>query len=111
MFQAEALLKTMPLLEYYEDVALPALALAQIDVTRSVLERSRQVEVCESVERVVADLSDHVDLQETDAGAAPPPVLPATIAPVVAEEQSLKNKKRCFASRGELRSIKPAARS
>jgi hypothetical protein len=33
-FQAEALLKSMPLLEYYEGVALPALALAQIDVTR-----------------------------------------------------------------------------
>ena len=62
-FQAEALLKTMPLLEYYEDVALPALALAQIDVTRGVMERSRQVEVCESVERVVADLSDHVDVR------------------------------------------------
>ena len=61
-FQAEALLKDMPLLEYYEGVALPALALAQVDVTRGVLERARQVEVCESVERVVGDLSDHVDV-------------------------------------------------
>ena len=32
-FQAEALLKTMPLLQYYEEVALPALALAQVDVS------------------------------------------------------------------------------
>jgi predicted PurR-regulated permease PerM len=60
-FQAEGLLRTMPLLDYYEDVALPALALAQIDVTRGVMETSRQVDVCEAVERVVADLSDHVD--------------------------------------------------
>jgi predicted PurR-regulated permease PerM len=60
-FQAEELLKTMPLLDYYEDVALPALALAQIDVARGVLETSRQEEVREAVERVVADLSDHVD--------------------------------------------------
>jgi hypothetical protein len=32
-FQAEALLKTIPLLQYYEEVALPALAMAQVDVT------------------------------------------------------------------------------
>jgi predicted PurR-regulated permease PerM len=103
-FQAEALLKTMPLLEYYEDVALPALALAQIDVTRGVLERSRQVEVCESVERVVADLSDHVDVENTDAGAASPPVLPATMAPVAGEEHSLENKNGvlCVAGRTPL---------
>ena len=60
-FQAEGLLKTMSLLEYYEEVALPALALAQIDVGRQVMDLGRQVEVCASVEHVVADLSDHVD--------------------------------------------------
>jgi len=87
-FQAEALLKTMPLLDYYEEVALPALALAQIDVTRGVLERSRQVEVCESVERVVADLSDHVDVESMDAGPVSPQVPPATTLPAVADEQS-----------------------
>src|ERR1700728_39352 len=59
-FQAEGLLKTMPLLDYYEDVALPALALAQIDVARGVLEPDRQAQVCDAVERVLADLSDHV---------------------------------------------------
>lgn len=69
-FQAEALLKTMPLLEYYEDVALPALALAQVDVARGVLDNGRQVEVCESVERVVADLSDHVDAKEEEPADA-----------------------------------------
>jgi predicted PurR-regulated permease PerM len=103
-FQAEALLKTMPLLQYYEDVALPALALAQIDVTRGVLERSRQVEACESVERVVADLSDHVDVESTDAGAASPPVLPPTMALVAGEGQSLENKNGvlCVAGRTPL---------
>ncbi len=60
-FQAETLLKDMSLLDYYEDVALPALALAQADVTRGVLEPARQVGVCGSVERVTDDLSDHVD--------------------------------------------------
>jgi predicted PurR-regulated permease PerM len=60
-FQAEGLLKDMSLLDYYEQVALPALALAQVDVARGVLENSRQIEVCASVEHVVADLADHAE--------------------------------------------------
>jgi predicted PurR-regulated permease PerM len=60
-FQAEALLKTMPLVQYYETVALPALALAQADVARGVLDADRQAEVCAAVEHVVEDLADHVD--------------------------------------------------
>jgi predicted PurR-regulated permease PerM len=73
-FQAEGLLKNMSLLDYYEEVALPALALAQIDVMRGAMENSRQIEVCESVERVVADLSDHVESPPAirDAAATPP---------------------------------------
>jgi predicted PurR-regulated permease PerM len=60
-FQAESLLNSMSLIEYYETVALPALALAQVDVTRGVLEIGRQDEVCASIERVVDDLFDHVE--------------------------------------------------
>jgi len=60
-FHAEGLLKTTSLLDYYEDVALPALALAQADVTRGLVEKERQVEVCLAVEHVVEDLSDQVD--------------------------------------------------
>ncbi len=70
-FQAESLLKDLPLLDYYEQVALPGLTLAQIDVVRGVMERSRQVEICESVERVVADLADHVDVRDEKIGAEP----------------------------------------
>jgi AI-2E family transporter len=66
-FQAEGLLKNMSLLDYYEQVALPALALAQADLSRGVMDAGRQSEVCASVERVVADLSDHVD-QSPDGG-------------------------------------------
>ncbi len=65
-FQAESLLKTMSLIEYYEGVALPALALAQADVTRGVLDSDRQVQACMAIEHVVDDLSDHV---ETPIGA------------------------------------------
>ena len=54
-FQAEILLKDMSLLDYYEEVAMPALALAQVDVSRCVLDLDRQIEVCASVERVADD--------------------------------------------------------
>ncbi len=73
-FQAESLLKDMTLLDYYEQVALPGLALAQIDVARGVMDRGRQVEICESVERVVADLADHADVGEEKIEAAPPQI-------------------------------------
>jgi predicted PurR-regulated permease PerM len=60
-FQAEIILKDKTLLDYYEEVALPALALAQIDVNRGLIDFDRQVKVCTSVEQVVVDLADHVD--------------------------------------------------
>jgi hypothetical protein len=84
----------MPLLEYYEEIASPALALAQIDVTRGVLERNRQVEVCESVERVVSDPSDHVDVvdvENKDAGLVSPQLTPASTLPGVADERSAES--------------------
>ena len=70
VFQAESLLKDLTLLDYYEQVALPGLALAQIDVVRGVMDRGRQVEICESVESVVADLSDHVDVADQEIAQA-----------------------------------------
>src|SRR5271155_5435977 len=62
-FQAEALLKNTSLLDYYEEVALPALAMAQVDVDRQVMDLPRQIEVRAAVEHVIADLSDHVDAE------------------------------------------------
>jgi predicted PurR-regulated permease PerM len=86
-FQAEGLLKTMSLLDYYEEVALPALALAQIDVARGVLETDRQIEVCASVEHVVADLSDHVESPpETEDNVAEPADDPAPVPGTSADE-------------------------
>jgi len=76
-YQAEVLLETMPLLSYYEEVALPALALAQLDATRGVLDFARQREVCDCVGRVVSDLSDHVDVEEDDAAGDAEPRLSA----------------------------------
>ena len=76
--QAERLLKTMPLQDYYENVALPALALAQADVDRGVLEPNRQAQLFDAVTHVVANLDDHDDRTDearppkAEAGAAPP---------------------------------------
>src|SRR5580693_30433 len=72
VFEAESLLQNLTLLDYYEQVALPGLALAQIDVVRGVMDRSRQAEICESVESVVADLSDHVDVADEEIAQAAP---------------------------------------
>src|ERR1700722_4065843 len=72
VFQAESLLKELTLLDYYEQVALPGLALAQIDVVRAVMDRGRQVKICASVESVVADLSDHVDVADEEIAQAAP---------------------------------------
>ena len=71
VFQAESLLKDMTLLDYYEQVALPGLAMAQIDVVRGVMDRGRQAEICEAVESVVADLSDHVDVDKEVTPSGP----------------------------------------
>ena len=72
VFQAESLLKELTLLDYCEQVALPGLALAQIDVVRGVMDRGRQAEICTSVESVVADLSGHVDVADEEIAQAAP---------------------------------------
>ena len=72
VFQAESLLKDLTLVDYYEQVALPGLALAQIDVVRGVMDRGRQTEICQSVESVVADLSDHIDVGNEGVPQAAP---------------------------------------
>jgi predicted PurR-regulated permease PerM len=94
VFQAEALLKDLTLLDYYEQVALPGLALAQIDVVRGVMDRGRQAEICTSIESVVADLSDHVDVADEEiAQAAPPLEAPAPT------ERSSSGSALCLAGR------------
>jgi uncharacterized protein (DUF1501 family) len=51
---------------------LRQLALAQIDVVRGVMDPGRQAEICTSVESVVADLSDHVDVADEEIAQAAP---------------------------------------
>ena len=70
--QAERFLKTNALIDYYDEVALPALLMAQVDLRRGVLDEPRQRRIKETIDEVIEDLSDHVD-QPPAAVPAPEP--------------------------------------
>ena len=70
--QAERFLKTNALIDYYDEVALPALLMAQVDLRRGVLDEPRQRGIKETIDEVIEDLSDHVD-QPPAAVPAPEP--------------------------------------
>jgi len=67
--QAEQYLKSTTLSAYYDEVAIKGLALAQFDVNRGALDHSRRVQIKESVETVVDDLSEHSDVPPEQAEA------------------------------------------
>jgi predicted PurR-regulated permease PerM len=71
--QAEEFLKNKPLSAYYDEVAMRALALAQLDVNRDLLDHQRRVQIKEAILGLVDDLSDHAatpPLETADRGAA-----------------------------------------
>ena len=70
---AETQLKKQSLSAYYDAVAMPALALAQTDAAHDKLAHEKQLEICETVEEVVEDLSDYED---KDPGSAAEPRTP-----------------------------------
>jgi hypothetical protein len=90
-------------LRRYKEVALPALAMAQIDVTRRVMHSDRQVEVCAAVERVVVDLSDRINSDEAVSEAAAPAASDAVDAAGM-KEQAAKTETAvlCLAGRTPL---------
>ncbi len=57
--QAEAFLKEKSLAAYYDEVAIPALALAQADVNRGVLDHEARLEIKQTIEGLIDNLSDH----------------------------------------------------
>ena len=59
--QAEQFLREHRLAEYYDEIALQGLLLAQIDVRRGVLDPPRQKRMSETVLEVMEDLADHTD--------------------------------------------------
>jgi predicted PurR-regulated permease PerM len=72
--QAEQFLKTSSLIDYYDEVALQALLMAQVDLRRGVLDEPRQKRIKETIDEVIEDLSDHVD--EPLASAPAPEAAP-----------------------------------
>jgi hypothetical protein len=68
--QAELYLKNNSLIEYYDNVALPALLLAQMDLRRGVLDESGQRRIKETIEEVIDNLSEQID----PTPALPPPL-------------------------------------
>ncbi len=68
--QAENFLKNNTLVNYYDEVALQALLMAQADLRRGVLDSRRQTLIKETIEEVIDNLSDHVD--QTQAAAPAP---------------------------------------
>jgi hypothetical protein len=68
-------LKTNSLIDYYDEVALQALLMAQADHRRRVLDEPRLRRIKETIDEVIEDLSDHVD--EPLASAPAPEAAPA----------------------------------
>ena len=73
--QAEEILKEKSLAEYYDEVAIGGLALAQLDVNRGVLEHERRVRIKHAVLGVIDDLSDHTDEAAEDSASSENPTL------------------------------------
>src|ERR1019366_4675683 len=78
--QAERFLKTNSLIDYYDEVALQALLMAQVDLRRGVLDEQRQRRIKQTIDEVIEDLSDHVD--QTPASTP----TPEAVEPLALEE-------------------------
>lgn len=102
--QAEQQLKTQALSTYYDAIPMKALLLAQADAAHGKLSREKQLEIRDTIEEIVDDLSDYPD--EVPAGATEE--APARNAvPVVSKGQmpddwQMPYPVLCVASRSEL---------
>ena len=77
--QAEEFLKERSLSSYYDEIALPGLRLAQIDVSRKALDRAQTEKIKLTIAEVIEQLADQEDREpdrakaarDADAAAAP----------------------------------------
>jgi predicted PurR-regulated permease PerM len=65
--EAWSYLKTKPLIDYYQDILLGGLRLAQADSARGMLDEEGRSHIHESLEEIVDDLQDHVDRPAKEA--------------------------------------------
>lgn len=82
--QAEKLLKTQALSTYYDAVPMKALLLAQADAAHGKLSREKQLEIRDTIEEIVDDLSDYSEEPPSGDGGDTPPRTPV---PVVSKGQ------------------------
>ncbi len=90
---AERLLKACSLASYYDDVAVPGLRLAAVDLEREVLTDSQKLRIVDGVGELLDELSDHKDIDPLPPPAAAGPAgpfsdwteLPEHPAPTAAE--------------------------
>jgi predicted PurR-regulated permease PerM len=77
---AEDLLEQMPIVDYFDEVALGGLRLAAHDLDRGVVSRETMSTLCETTVDVVASLVDHRDFDPPDLDLSPVPHdTPATL--------------------------------
>jgi predicted PurR-regulated permease PerM len=102
--QAEDALKDMPLVAYYDQVAIKGLALAQLDVNRGALDHQQRIKIRTSIDGVIDNLSDHDDAPA--AGIVKPPSTespaPAGSVHEPAEPKWREGSVICVAGRGSL---------
>ncbi|TVV71144.1 AI-2E family transporter [Sphingomonas solaris] len=70
--QAEELLESQKLADYFDEVVLPGLRLAAVDVDRGAVERSSMHAVCETTVEMLAALADHRDVAPVASAIVPP---------------------------------------
>jgi hypothetical protein len=69
--QAEVYLQSKSLLEYYDDVALKGLVLAQKDVKDGLLDAAGQACIIRTIANVIEDLDEHEDTEPPEPAAVP----------------------------------------
>lgn len=113
---AERILRQESLIAFYDSVALPALAMAQIDVRRGVLEENRQAKIKHTIDELIENLSDYgseparkgSDTEKAEKAEttvkAEPPVLPAleTNLPPIRSDATAGKTMLCIAGRNTL---------
>jgi AI-2E family transporter len=90
--QAQKVLKSQSLLDYYDGVVLPGLKLAEKDAQRSQMDELRKSELQEGIALIVEDLSDHPvvaekEVTELDNHANDSTTRKPTYAPVLTHDQ------------------------
>jgi hypothetical protein len=68
--QARQFLRDRPLIDYYQEILLPSLKLAQRDEERGRLDDERLQRVHDAASELIDDLADHVEVESTPRDAA-----------------------------------------